>query len=61
MLRPVDYEKYALECDALALAADVPEHRVMLLHIADTWRRLADNAAAKLATGNGSAPAKLNA
>jgi hypothetical protein len=50
-----DYEKYALECDALALATEVPEHRVMLRHIADTWRRLADHAAAGVAASNGSA------
>jgi hypothetical protein len=48
-----EYEKYAQECVTLARATQVPEHRVMLLHIADTWRRLADDAATKASKGNG--------
>lgn len=59
MPQPADYEKYAQECIALARNTPVPEHRVMLLHIADTWRRLASDSAAKVAAGD-QAPAKLN-
>lgn len=49
MPQPADYEKYAEECVQLAESAHVPEHRVMLMHIAETWRRLADDSAAKAA------------
>jgi len=57
MSHPSEYEKYAQECVSLAQATQVPEHRVMLLHIAETWRRLASDSAAKAATGNGSSAA----
>jgi hypothetical protein len=54
MPHPSEYEKYAQECASLAQATQVPEHRVMLLHIAETWRRLAGDSAAKAAMSNGS-------
>jgi hypothetical protein len=48
-MRQSDYEKYAKECVQLAENAQVPEHRVMLLHIAETWQRLADDVVVKAA------------
>ncbi|WP_068024192.1 hypothetical protein [Rhodoplanes sp. Z2-YC6860] len=39
-----DYRKRAEECTALAQAARTPSQRTMLLHIADTWMRLAREA-----------------
>jgi len=39
-----DYRKRADECTALAQSARTPAQRTMLLHIADTWRRLAREA-----------------
>jgi hypothetical protein len=47
--RPTDYEKYADECLQFAQSAQIPEHRVMLMHIAETWQRLADDSVAKAA------------
>jgi hypothetical protein len=49
---PTDYEKYADECAQLAQRAQIPEHRVMLMHIAETWQRLADDSVAKAAAGD---------
>jgi hypothetical protein len=39
-----DYRKRAEECVELAQTARTPEQRTMLLHIAETWLRLADDA-----------------
>ncbi len=39
-----DYRKRAEECTALAQTARTPSQRTMLLHIADTWMRLARDA-----------------
>ena len=39
-----DYRKRAEECVELAQAARTPQQRTMLLHIAETWLRLADEA-----------------
>ena len=36
-----DYRKRAEECTALAQTARTPAQRTMLLHIAETWLRLA--------------------
>jgi hypothetical protein len=44
MSRAADYRKWAEECVRLAQAARKPAQRTMLLHIADTWRRLASDA-----------------
>ena len=57
MSNPSEYEKYAQECVSLAQATQVSEHRVMLMHIAETWRRLASDTSAKAALGNGSSAA----
>ena len=43
MNRSSHYRKRADECIALARTARTPEHRVMLMHIAETWLRLADD------------------
>jgi hypothetical protein len=45
MRQRTDYEKYAEECVQLAECTQVPEHRVMLMHIAETWQRLATDSA----------------
>jgi hypothetical protein len=39
-----EYRKRAEECTALALTARTLSQRTMLLHIADTWMRLARDA-----------------
>ena len=45
MARTTDYRKRAEECVELAQTVRTPEQRTMLLHIAETWLRLAaDNA-----------------
>jgi hypothetical protein len=44
MSRAADYRKWAEECVQLAQVARTPAQRTMLLHIADTWRRLASDA-----------------
>src|SRR5688572_28652930 len=44
MASEADYRKRAQECVQLAQTARVPEQRVMLLHIAETWLRLAKDA-----------------
>ena len=41
MNRAADYRKWAEECTGLARTARTPAQRTMLLHIADTWNRLA--------------------
>jgi hypothetical protein len=38
-----DFRKRAEECAQLALTARTPQQRTMLLHIAETWLRLADD------------------
>jgi hypothetical protein len=40
-----DYRRRAEECTALAQTARTPAQRTMLLHIAETWLRLACEAA----------------
>lgn len=39
-----DYRKRAEECVEMAQTARTPSQRTMLLHIADTWQRLAAEA-----------------
>lgn len=47
MPQVTDYRKRAEECVTLAQTVRTPEQRTMLLHIAETWLRLADDATAK--------------
>jgi hypothetical protein len=49
-----DYRMRAEECVQLAQNVRIPEQRTMLLHIAETWLRLADDAQ-RAGTGNRSA------
>ena len=44
MPQPSDYRKRAEECVQLAQTVRTPEQRTMLLHIAETWLRLARGA-----------------
>ena len=44
MARTTDYRKRAEECVQLAQSVRTTEQRTMLLHIAETWLRLADDA-----------------
>lgn len=44
MLQAVDYRKHAEECVEIARTAPTQAQRTMLLHIADTWLRLAKDA-----------------
>jgi hypothetical protein len=44
MTRSSEYRKHAEECTKLALTARTQAQRTMLLHIADTWLRLAKDA-----------------
>ena len=39
-----DYRKRAEECIEIARTAQTPSQRIMLLHIRDTWLRLAKEA-----------------
>lgn len=39
-----EYRKRAEECVQLAQTARTPQQRTMLLHIAETWLRLAEDA-----------------
>lgn len=43
MQRSTNYRKRAEECVQLAQTVRTPEQRIMLLHIAETWLRLADD------------------
>jgi len=44
MAQASDYRKRAEECIELAQTARTPAQRTMLLHIAETWLRLAGDA-----------------
>jgi hypothetical protein len=44
MAQASDYRKRADECTELAQTVRTPSQRTMLLHIADTWLRLARDA-----------------
>ena len=47
MPQPGDYRKRAQECVELAQTVRTPQQRTMLLHIAETWVRLAEDAEQK--------------
>jgi hypothetical protein len=47
MLRAAEYLKRADECREIAQRAPTAAQRTMLLHIADTWLRLAEDAREK--------------
>ena len=49
MPQTTDYRKRAEECVQLAQIVRTPEQRTMLLHIAETWLRLADDASRRFA------------
>lgn len=49
MPQTTDYRKRAEECVELAQIVRTPEQRTMLLHIAETWLRLADDASRRFA------------
>jgi hypothetical protein len=49
MPRRTDYRKRAEECVVIAQTARTSEQRTMLLHIAETWLRLADSATFEIA------------
>ena len=51
MPHQADYEKFADECVQLAQRAQLPEHRIMLMHIAETWQRLAADSASRAPAG----------
>ena len=42
-VKVADFRKRAAECAQLAQTARTPQQRTMLLHIAETWLRLADD------------------
>lgn len=46
MGQAADYRKHADECRQIAQTARTPAQRTMLLHIAETWMRLAKDAEA---------------
>lgn len=58
MKQSTDYRRRAEECVVLAQNVRTPEQRTMLLHIAETWLRLADDATRRPEPNgvNGSAP-----
>jgi hypothetical protein len=41
MKRVADYRRHVQECQALLRGARTPEHRQMLLNMAETWEGLA--------------------
>ena len=47
MLQALEYRKRADECREIAQRAHTAAQRTMLLHIADTWLRLAEDAQEK--------------
>jgi hypothetical protein len=48
MIDASDYRKRAEECVQLAQTVRTPQQRTMLLHIAETWLRLANDSQSKL-------------
>lgn len=50
MSTPSDYRKRADECFEIAQTAQTSAQRTMLVHIAETWLRLASDAEAKTST-----------
>jgi len=47
-----EYRRRAEECVQLAQTARTPQQRTMLLHIAETWLRLAEDAVSVVGMGN---------
>jgi hypothetical protein len=62
MAQASDYRKRADECVTIARTARTMAQRTMLLHIADTWLRLARDAEemSSPAVANGKSPPSLN-
>ena len=54
------FRKRARECVELAQIARTPEQRTMLLHIAETWLRLADDSGARSEEGQNGASMSVN-
>jgi hypothetical protein len=44
-----EYEEHVRECQLLAQSAASPEHKAMLVRMAETWQGLADERRRKLA------------
>ena len=51
MKKVSDYRRHAEECRTLLSGAKTPEHREMLLNMAETWEALATAREKKLAKG----------
>jgi hypothetical protein len=51
MKKVADYRRHAEECRTLLKGAKTPEHREMLLNMAETWEALAGAREKKLAQG----------
>jgi hypothetical protein len=62
MAQASDYRKRSDECVTIARTARTMAQRTMLLHIADTWLRLAKDAeeTASPAAADGKSPPSLN-
>ena len=52
MLQAADYRKRARECEEIALTVKTAAQRTMLMHIAETWLRLALDAESLRANGH---------
>jgi hypothetical protein len=59
MGQAADYRKHAEECRQIAQTARTAAQRTMLLHIAETWMRLA-NDAETMANGHANGATSLN-
>jgi hypothetical protein len=44
MARADEYRRYATECIRVAQVTAIPEHKAMLLQMAQKWRELAEKA-----------------
>ena len=60
MRQAAEYRKRAEECVEIAQTVRSPAQRTMLLHIAETWLRLADDADGSSAFGTATQSANLN-
>jgi hypothetical protein len=52
MSRAQTYRQYALLCLSLAQKSDNPHDKAMLLHMAETWRKLAERTERKVDASN---------
>jgi hypothetical protein len=52
MAKAEDYRRYAAECLRLAQRSPGEAEKTILLHMAETWRRLAEQAESRVGQGD---------